>query len=462
MGQFRITLLFATIASLFIVGCNDKGAQTDENTGPKYKQEEVITLLDQLPEKLTVSAETGGTLQFSEGTKITIPPNAFLCEGKPVGDSVDISFEQYTNTFDIYASGIPMEYDSAGHSYTFESAGMCKIEGSYNGKPLTIAPNKSLGIEMLSRYDETDYSSYYFDTVKGQWQNTGKDIVKPLPNTDTVDMVNKLATFSVKRQQNTLPPDLEEKESVIPVMIYDINRFPQLRVFSSVAFDVAPEEMDRMQDIQQQAWYEMEVDTNTSMLTLIGNRKEVKIKGTILLEGKPYIVAMRDFPEKNRIYEQRMRIRDSLQNEVAFRRKAIEANSKATRFFQASGFGIWNIDKPLLAKGKMVNLTLKGQDTMQTFLYTRLAYKKYNGVFKPYTNDMGELQCKLLDGQHIIYATGIDFGLYVGCINDNEIKDISREYIVSMHKVEKPEMLYQHLRSQVSKKEDEITIASRN
>lgn len=40
---------------------------------------------------------------------------------------VKITYREFADPIDFFVSGIPMEYDSAGRKYNFESSGMCEI-----------------------------------------------------------------------------------------------------------------------------------------------------------------------------------------------------------------------------------------------------------------------------------------------------------------------------------------------
>ena len=71
-----------------------------------------------------ISAKNGGVINYPTGSSISIPANAFVnTNGEPVSDSIDIKYREFHNPLEIFLSGIPMTYDSAGVTRTLESAG---------------------------------------------------------------------------------------------------------------------------------------------------------------------------------------------------------------------------------------------------------------------------------------------------------------------------------------------------
>ena len=96
-----------------------------------------------------VNTDMDSTLIYSTGTIITIPSSSFVdADGKDVKGKVEIHYREYHDIIDIMLSGIPMNYDSAGVTYQFESAGMFDITATQDGKPVTLKPNKVLTVNI--------------------------------------------------------------------------------------------------------------------------------------------------------------------------------------------------------------------------------------------------------------------------------------------------------------------------
>lgn len=108
-------------------------------------------------------------LSFNTGTEIFIPENAFVTkDGAPVTGEVEFAVAEFKNATDIFLSGIPMTYDSAGVSYIFSSAGMMELRAFSNNEELGLAPNTQLDIKMTSD-QKGQYNLYALDDSSGAW-----------------------------------------------------------------------------------------------------------------------------------------------------------------------------------------------------------------------------------------------------------------------------------------------------
>jgi hypothetical protein len=113
---------------------------------------------------LVVDTEKGAVVKLPNGTKITVPKNAFVDQhNQPIVGSVDLAYREFQNAAQILASGIPMTYDSAGVTHQFESAGMFEIRGFQDDKPVFIAKDKGIDVAMASFVKGNDFRFYYFD-----------------------------------------------------------------------------------------------------------------------------------------------------------------------------------------------------------------------------------------------------------------------------------------------------------
>ncbi len=156
-------------------------------------QEALIT-----PEKFVVLPEKGQTLTTSN-SKITIPKDAFIDkQGKVITTPVTIAYKEILNPVDQILSGIPMEYDSAGVTYNFESAGMIEFKAESEGKEVFPNPKALINVELNSEYTDTDYSFYSINEETGKWNylqpatqkeeergeqpNLSEDLIKLKPN----------------------------------------------------------------------------------------------------------------------------------------------------------------------------------------------------------------------------------------------------------------------------------------
>jgi len=133
-----------------------------------------------------VAAVAGDTLTFNSGSRLIIPPRAFVDQdGRPVEGAVDIQFKEMHDFVDFFISGIPMHYDSNGIKYQLESAGMIELLGFKDGRRVQLAPGKEMAIELVSRVQmprintaPPKYNIYRLDTEDRQWVYAGLDRIQ--------------------------------------------------------------------------------------------------------------------------------------------------------------------------------------------------------------------------------------------------------------------------------------------
>lgn len=111
-----------------------------------------------------LDAHQGKVLKLKNGSNIHVPASAFVNKfGQPIKGKVKIKYREFHNAADIIASGLPMNYDSAGVRYHFESGGMFELRGSQQGKPVFIADNKEVEVNMVSYNKDKRFNHYFLD-----------------------------------------------------------------------------------------------------------------------------------------------------------------------------------------------------------------------------------------------------------------------------------------------------------
>ncbi|EAY30132.1 WD40 repeat domain-containing protein [Microscilla marina] len=102
--------------------------------------------------------------KLKNGSNIRVPADAFVNKlGEPVKGKVEIKYREFHNAADIIASGLPMHYDSAGVRHHFESGGMFELRGSQNGRPVFIADNKNVEVNLISYNPDKRFNHYFLD-----------------------------------------------------------------------------------------------------------------------------------------------------------------------------------------------------------------------------------------------------------------------------------------------------------
>lgn len=193
----KLQLLLVGTISLLIFSCN-----SDESSRQNKELKEDVSELKQKKNFSDETAEVGAptTFNFNEapaeyyqaesdieivketGTKVSIPAQAFVHkDGRPVEGEVEVVFNEYHSAGDIIASGIPMNYDSAGIKIDFESAGMFEIYAYQSGEELVLAKDKSIDVELAS-FKSGDFNFYHKPNRELPWNYLGNP--DPVENTD--------------------------------------------------------------------------------------------------------------------------------------------------------------------------------------------------------------------------------------------------------------------------------------
>lgn len=176
----------------------------------------------------TIDAQKDEVITTSTGTIIRVKKNTFIDEqGKVIKGKIDIQFREYHNVIDLFKSGIPMEYDSAGRSYTFESAGMFELEALKGGDQVHHF-DKDIEVEIVSENAATDFNDYYYDTLSRKWEymakstiSETKEIVAPTDEDQTEIAVARTELRAEAKLQNVIAPVAAVQKPTAPsVPIY--------------------------------------------------------------------------------------------------------------------------------------------------------------------------------------------------------------------------------------------------
>jgi hypothetical protein len=287
-------------------------------------------------QKFTLTSEQGATFKTKSNSKISIPKNSFVNnKGAAIVGDVQIEFTEYHNQADIIASGIPMQYDSAGIQSHFESAGMIDIKGFQNNEPVFISPNKTITVELQSNNATDKFNMYALDTIAKNWtylhrDNSLKGLVaqkeKPSKKTITnVALVNE-KTKAIEKQLSEIPPKIEiektsytkkitalpkSKEPQKPVkttqgrpqfqLDVDGKEFPELATFKNIIFEVGDENKNYNTKLADVTWSSADISEGSQkgknyVLTLKLKDRVEKLIVYPTLSGN-------DFDNASKVYE---------------------------------------------------------------------------------------------------------------------------------------------------------------
>ncbi len=287
-----------------------------------------------------ISATKGATIKHkTSNSKIIIPQKAFINkQGQEIIGDVEIQYREFHNQADIIASGIPMNYDSAGVKYYLESAGMFDIKGYKNGEPIFINPKKQITIEFSSKYTDDKFNMYELDTIKRNWtylsrDNSIRNIIKNKKNEDLNIHSESPISKKINEKINTISPKIENEKMIYskkvnqltklseplkpsklntnkPQFELDVNYkdFPELSAFKNAVFEIGSENKNYDSKLPDITWNSAEISEGpvkgkNYILTLsLKNRIEKLIVYPVLSE-KDYETAMGIYETKFNEYK---------------------------------------------------------------------------------------------------------------------------------------------------------------
>ncbi len=314
-------------------------------------------------ENTLVNVEKGGEYTYKSGSKIIIPPAAFVyANGETVNGEVSIKYREFHDFVDFFVAGIPMEYDSAGIDYVLESAGMIEIFAEQNGIRLNVAPGKKINVELVSeimvpateRGKVPSFNIYKLDEGDRNWVYKGKDNIEVIED-DFIEMFadgenspgNQLKQ-ELSRIKRKAAAELAAIEGSIPrppapvkperangndyVFNFDFSdetfgprnrqngsntheEIHQLRKqYANTLWQVAPGNKDfNEEQVSQIAWEDMkleQINARDYQLTLINPGKEINVIVNPVLSSKDYETALNEFNQEFEAHQQKIAERE--------------------------------------------------------------------------------------------------------------------------------------------------------
>lgn len=389
-----------------------------------------------------VNAEKGGLFEFKTGTKLNVPKNAFVgMDGKLLKGEIELRYREFHDGVDIFLSGIPMTYDSAGNRYHFESAGMMEMLAYQDGKQVGMADGKSINIDLASNHAGDKYNLYKLDTLHNNWSCLGKDkVVSPkqadvafneaLPKVEDSPEYKVVETKKVEVQKEkevkiaALPkpvtvvepkkPEIAKKGKFTFNLDVDPKEFPELNVYKGLLFEVGDENKNFNSAMYDVTWDDATVKEGAKkgqnyILTLKKGTKKHDLVVYPVFEGKNYEAAMKEYQDKFNKYNvtlekrkedekkieadyqtklaalkaQQLEIERKWKEKVDNEFRTMDTQQKVRRVFAINSFGVYNCDNPMAyPKGVLTNATLTNEKDSRLMCYeVFLVDKKRNGMF---------------------------------------------------------------------------------
>lgn len=382
--QTSKNILSIAISVLFITSC-----QNDNNTSDDVQGSTDLTYVPNKDRKLsfikppilgkeiafenfTIDAQKDEEITTENGTKITIYKNSLVDQdGNVVSGKVEINYRDYHNPLEVYLSGIPMNYDSAGVEYVFETAGMFELKASQDGKEISLKQDGKIDLDFISTSNEQDFNFYEFDEAKGEWIVESKEI-----KTKTLLNSNSGKTALIK-------PIAQNKNNYAFDMELDKSTYPELSQYEGTMFEVKEGEAFNSMYYNVQ-WDNAEVKKlsgNNYQLTLIKEDTSILVKVKPVVATNQYKKAMNKYnnqmAENKKKQENRSEFDVYSTSTIAYN-TSMSAQSIIIREFTLNGFGIYNLDKPgiMQPNGEVKTLLVNRNDEEQKL--DKLSYTVVN------------------------------------------------------------------------------------
>ena len=276
-------------------------------------------------EEYEVDAAKGDTLIYPTGSIILFPPNAFVDDtGKPVTGKVQVKYREFKDPIDFFLAGIPMNYDSAGVAYQFESSGMLDIRAFKDGKPVFVNKDSKPEINLVSKNKSNNHSLYFLDTVQGKWINKGGMQIIERRNTKAAA---KNKTTSVAIAQEALPEPVkplkaDNKSPVLKIEV-DPSSFKEFAVYKNLKFQVDESKTPFNKKDSEEEWNNLELlkgsQPGTYMAKFSNAAKSVTYAVKPVFTGSDYDNALKAFEQEYAVYKKQTEVRAA--NEKAAREK---------------------------------------------------------------------------------------------------------------------------------------------
>ena len=445
----------------------------------------------------TVDAGTASTLRYPSGSYILFPAGAFVDSlGKEIIGNVDVKFREFQNPVDFYFSGIPMNYDSSGKSFQFESSGMCEILAFKDGFPVFVNPNRQPQLNLLSSNKEIR-NFYFLDTINRRWKYMGQNTIIT-SESSTADVVNiieevpmpegeerdyTLNYISQKIEEPVKPARMDNSAPVFEILI-EPNSFRELAVYNNLKFQLVDEGQTIDPKDVQQEWTNVEILKAESKgiysVKFSNYNKTLTLKARPVFEGKDYDEAMKVFEVSRQKYEEleaarleseKRKEQELMESIARKKREKVEARkkldesqkkiiekdnavvaelNKSFSSLSINSFGIFNCDRPTEPYFIPVESVYMDENNNPMLLReVGVINRSFNSIV---TYPKGKIQL-VSQGEHmIIGVSGRSFAYYTydefnAYNKERKEKGITGPYIFKMRVVSNTSTYYDDLKA---------------
>ncbi len=329
---------------LLLASCSQKNELKikDEVVEPIIKKP--FKNLDVEFQKYSINAEKGDKVTAISGSYIEFPPNAFVDKnGELIKGMVEISFREFHNSLDLFISGIPMQYDTLGSIYTFESSAMCEIYASQNNIELFVNPNAAPEVHLITNNTDPSHNLYFLDTIQKTWIPIGKSKIEKENNKISESKTNNKAINEDEVAEIMEPIKANPERPIISVTIPYVDFVPELQIFKNTKFEVDLSESNYDPKDGDIEWDKVKLEeTNIKglyNLIFSSGKRKISYKVKPVYEGE-------DYDEAYKVYKDKMVEIDAKELQRSMMAPRFNSiSTKTYRMFNILKFGIYNCDK---------------------------------------------------------------------------------------------------------------------
>lgn len=360
-----------------------------------------------------VDATQSVVLTSPQGTTLTFPEQAFEYEdGGLVQGEVNVFVREMHDQVDLFLSGIPLTYDSAGVTYAMESAGMMEVYAEQNGKRVRLAANKSIDVAMPTTvvlpnfYVLPTFNLYQLNLEEKKWEYQELNPISTLISTvsptstpekgfNTLDEINQQEREALAQLKLSLPEPLAptppaKRDNKLPTLELDFlealtpTAIALRDKYEGAVWQLTAESPAMPSDAGTVEWDDANVVAlpNTEHvfeLTLISKERREKLLITPILPSKAYSEAMKQYEQDKVTYEAALakyqklleEKQQNLRAQLAERKSSISLDTATTQAqnqlqeivnrFKVTEFGIWNCDRLVPVETQPLQLTFTDQ-----------------------------------------------------------------------------------------------------
>ncbi len=414
------------------------------------------------PDKMILDADGDTTIIYKTGTSIHIPSNVFKTkDGKDVKGKIEIRYREFHDQVDLILSGIPMDYDSAGTQYQFESAGMFEILAFQDNEPLLLKPGKELEVNMPSTTYRNDFNVYYLDTIQKKWLYRDNNTKNCKENIYAAVMKNEeFAHWEELETRAMVAPKKANSGTYSFYIDYDKDEFPELAVFDSVKFEVDEKEKNYYPELSVVTWEEVSIrkssDNEHYKLTFNKGKRSVSFMASPVFDEQNYDKAMKEYEYRKRQHAKLSRAKmDSIAKIKVVNINGSPENSNANNRFNnfisktvvyrsiaIDELGIWNHDMEFSFFGGKTHTMLNAHfnlDNSNEQLKLRnifLVNRRINAIY-PVLGNKFDSFVSFPFSSNVDIIVGITFNNEVVYLKDEELRQLTvsgKDISFKMHK----------------------------